>query len=244
MDWRDQGYVLTARRHGETDAILTLLTRDHGRHLGLVKGGASRARRPLMEPGNLVEANWRARLSEQLGHYRIEPVRACSAMFLDDPLRLSALSAACATLEAALPERESHPDLFEALSSLLEALARARDDWPAEYVRWEAHLLTGLGFGLDLKSCALTGATDDLAFVSPRTGRAASREAAKPYEDRLLALPAFLIDAHAHATQADIAAGLRLTGHFLQGQVFEHTSRQGLGEARARLLELLARECS
>lgn len=242
MDWRDHGYVLTARRHGEGDAILTLFTRGHGRHLGLMKGGASRAKRPFLESGNLVAASWRARLSEQLGHFQVEPLRAIPALFLNDPARLSALLAACAAMEAALPEREPHAEIYDDLTLLIETLEAARADWPAEYVRWETRLLGALGFGLDLARCALTGAGDDLAYVSPGSGRAASREAGEAYRDKLLALPRFLVDPATPPTPDDLAAGLRLTGHFLETHVFAHSARPGLGEARRRMVELLCRD--
>jgi DNA repair protein RecO (recombination protein O) len=143
-----------------------------------VKGGASRSKRPFLDPGNLVAASWRARLSEQLGHFQVEPLRAIPAVFLDDAARLSALTAACATMEAALPEREPHGDIYDDLTLLIATLERNRTEWPAEFVRWEARLLSALGSGLDLTRCALTGATEDLAFVSPKSGRAAGKPVA------------------------------------------------------------------
>jgi DNA repair protein RecO (recombination protein O) len=244
MEWQDKGYVLASRRHGEADAILTLFTLEHGRHLGLVKGGASRSKRPTTEIGNLVAANWRARLSEQLGHFQIEPVRATAAPFLDDSARLLGLSAACALLNAALPEREPHPDLFAGFARLLEALAAEGADgptWLRRYVLWEAELLAGLGFGLDLKSCAVTGDTQSLSFVSPRTGRAVAKDAARGYEQRLLALPPFLIAEEAPLREGDVAAGLRLTGHFLRAHVIDQNAGAVGFAPRDRLVELLCR---
>lgn len=240
MEWRDQGYVLAARRHGEADIILTLLTRDHGRHLGLARGGASRAKRPAAEIGTLVSAQWRARLSEQLGHFQIEQVHATAARFLDDALKLSALSAACAILDAALPEREPHPELFDGLSELLMAIAE-RADWPMGYIRWEAALLSGLGFGLDLGACAITGATEGLAYVSPRTGRAVTAQAAKGYESRLLRLPRFLLREDADCDAEALKSGLALTGHFLRAHVAQHVANAAGFAQRDRLVELLLR---
>lgn len=240
MEWQDQGFVLAARRHGEGDAIVTALTREHGRHLGLVKGGASRKQRPWIEVGNRLALEWRARLSEQLGHFQIELLTAHAAACLDDPARLAALSSACSLVDVALPEREPHPDLFEDMEELIDALTRATADWPPDYVRWEARLLTGLGFGLDLASCALTGVTEDLAYVSPKTGRAVTSVAGQSYKDRLLPLPRFLIDPSIRADQTTLMEGLRLTGHFLERHVFDHAPKSA-AETRSRLVSLLAR---
>ena len=242
MDWQDQGFVLVAKRHGESDAVVTALTRLHGRHLGLVKGGASRTKRPALQPGNLVAVEWRARLAEQLGHFQIEPVRAIGALLFDDARRLAALAAICATIEAALPEREPHADIYDSFAQLIQMLEQAHESWPANYVRWESGLLSALGFGLDLTRCALTGVTLDLAYVSPRTGRAASLEAGRPFQDKLLRLPPFLVDDGARPARGDLEAGLRLTGHFLNSHVFAQSQKSGLVDARDRLVELLCRD--
>lgn len=259
MEWSDEGIVLAARRHGESSVIVTLLTRSHGRHAGMVRGGAGKRARGLYEPGNRVLATWRGRLSEHLGHYLCELLEPYAAALLDDPLRLAALSAAAAVAEAALPEREPHPAIYERLRSLLDRLATGAPafppvggdgagvpvaDWQMEYVRWELALLADLGFGLDLTACAVTGVTEDLAFVSPRSGRAVSAGAAAPYAERLLRLPAFLHDTQAGATRNDVAAGLELTGHFLRRHVFAHRydGAAAKGEepaARSRLVQRL-----
>jgi DNA repair protein RecO (recombination protein O) len=195
MEWRDTGFVLSARRHGESSLIVELLTREHGRHAGLVRGGQSPRRRALMQAGNCVEANWRGRLPEHLGTLECELVEAHAARLLDDPDRLAALGAASALLVAALPEREPQAELYQSFAGLLRALdsgSGSADSWAQAFVVWECDLLAGLGFGLDLGSCAATGATDDLAYVSPRSGRAVSRIAGAPYHDKLLPLPDFL----------------------------------------------------
>ena len=235
MDWRDTGFVLTARRHGESALIVELLTAEHGRHAGLVRGGQSPKRRALLQPGNLVAASWRGRLSEHLGTFECELLRAHAARVLDDPGPLAVLASAVALLAAALPEREPHGDVYRGFAALIEAL-----DSPAlaqRYVEWECALLAALGFGLDLSACAATGANDDLAYVSPRTGRAVSRSAGEPYRDKLLALPKFLW-CEALVDPADIAAGLTLTGHFLQHHLLAPHGR-GLPEARGRLTDRL-----
>lgn len=236
MEWRDEGLVLAVRPHGETDAILSALTFEHGRHLGLVKGGVGRRARPLLQPGNRLQLTWKARLPEHLGSFALEPLQLFAGRLLDDPLRLAALASATTLLDEALAEREPHPRLYAGLLKLLEAI---RDDprWPETYVRFELLLLQDLGFALDLAACAVTGATEDLAYVSPRTGRAVSRAAAGELAPRLLPLPAFL-RADVPAMFSDILAGLRLSGHFLAKQVFAAADRP-LPAARERLTTLL-----
>ncbi|MFQ5970848.1 MAG: DNA repair protein RecO [Alphaproteobacteria bacterium] len=242
MEWTDDAFVLAARPHGESAAVVQLLTRCRGRHAGLVRGGARR--RALIEPGNRVVARWRARLADHLGAYVLEPVRSNAAEFLDDPERLGALAAVCAVAEGALPEREPHPAVFDAMDALLASMAADNVDhgvWPAIYVRWELGLLSELGFGLDLSQCASTGASDQLAYVSPRTGRAVSLTAGEPYRDKLLTLPPFLVGGPA-PDRSDIAAGLKLTGHFLARYVF-HPMDKPLPPARDRMIVwLIGRE--
>jgi DNA repair protein RecO (recombination protein O) len=238
MEWRDTGFVLSTRRHGESALIVELLTAEHGRHAGLVRGGQSPRRRGLLQPGNLVAANWRGRLPEHLGSFECELVHAHAAPLLDDPDRLAALSAAAALLLAALPEREPHGDLYAAFAALLAALD-SPGGWAEAYVIWECGLLAALGFGLDLGRCAATGSNQDLAYVSPRSGRAVSREAGRPYHDKLLPLPGFLWHA-APAAAADIVAGLSLTGYFLLHHLLApHDGRMPV--ARDRLLERMRR---
>jgi DNA repair protein RecO (recombination protein O) len=238
MDWRDTGFVLSGRRHGENGLIVELLTREHGRHAGLVRGGQSPRRRALFQPGNAVSATWRGRLSEHLGTFECELVEAHAARLLDDPDRLSALNAATALLGAALPEREAHPDLCAALGALLGVLDSAAE-WRPAYVAWECGLLAGLGFGLDLGRCAVTGTNQDLAYVSPRSGRAVSRDTGAPYHDKLLPLPAFLWR-DSPAEPADIVAGLVLTRHFLLYHLFEPQGGR-LPDARQQLQERMRR---
>jgi DNA repair protein RecO (recombination protein O) len=237
MDWRDTGFVLTARRHGESALIVELLTAEHGHHAGLVRGGQSPKRRALLQPGNLVAANWRGRLPEHLGAFEIELLRPHAAGLIDDPDRLAALSSAAALIALALPEREPHGDVYQGFAALLGALDSA--DWAARYVAWECALLAALGFGLDLQTCAATGVNDDLVYVSPKSGRAVSRSAGAPYHDKLLPLPGFLWRG-VSADSGDIVAGLSLTAHFLHHHLLEPQGR-GLPNARARLAERLRR---
>ncbi len=237
MEWIDEGIVLSARRHGESSAVVSVLTRDHGRHAALVRGARGGRLKGVAQPGNQVRLRWRARLAAHLGTFTCELERSAAAL-LASPDRLAALAAACAILDSALPEREPLRRAYDGLAFFLSALA---DDegWPAAYVRWEVDLLATLGFGLDLERCAATGRQDDLAYVSPKTGRAVSRSAGQTYSSRLLPLPAFLVDRNAAATARDIVDGLALTGSFLASHVYQ--ARGGaLPAARVRLAERLA----
>jgi DNA repair protein RecO (recombination protein O) len=220
MEWTDDAIVLSAQPHGETSLVVHLLTREHGRHAGRVRGGRGARTAPTYQTGNLVLAQWRARLEEHLGMLVCEPLHGYAAALIDDPGRLAALAAAAATAEATVPEREPHPEVFESTLMLLAAL-EAGADWKVAYVRWELELLAGLGFGLDLSRCAATGAAADLAYVSPKSGRAVSRAGAGTYKDRLLRLPPFLAAPAGKAPPADVppeevADALALTGFFLQ----------------------------
>jgi DNA repair protein RecO (recombination protein O) len=236
MDWSEEGIVLAARAHGEGGAILSLLTESHGRHLGLVRGAKAPKSRALYEPGNRLIATWRGRLEEHLGSYACELLTSPAALWLEDPARLEALATATLLVDRVLPEREPHAALFAGLS---EFIARLGDeDWPARYVRLELLLLAELGFGLDLTRCAATGGTQDLAYVSPKTGRAVSRDAAGPWRERLLPLPAFLLG-QAEARPEDILAGLQLTGYFLALHLFDPA--RPMPAQRQRLLDRMAR---
>jgi DNA repair protein RecO (recombination protein O) len=217
MEWRDEGVVIGVRSHGETSAIAEILTAEHGRCLGMVRGGRSRQMRPVLQPGNLVMATWRARLEDHLGVFQLEPLSLKAGFILSYPFRLAGLSTLMA-LAQMLPEREPHPKLYHAAHVVLSSI---EDDalWPALLVRWEMGLLDELGFGLDLSKCAATGQGHDLYFVSPRTGRAVSRAAGLPYEDRLFALPGFL-RGEGEVIEGDVLAGLKLTGYFLERHVF------------------------
>lgn len=237
MDWHDHGIVLAVRAHGETSAIVELLTAEHGRHPGLVRGAHSRRMTPVLQPGNELDAHWRGRLEEHLGTYQLEPTRQRAALLLDDPGRLAGLAAICALAEVALPEREPHPGLHAGMLVVLDALVD-EGPWAPLIVRWELQLLQELGFGLDLSACAVTGLAEDLTHVSPRSGRAVSRAAAAPYEGRLLALPPFLGgagDPKEEASAADLVAGFALTGHFIERHLLQPRHLK-MPPARSRLV--------
>ena len=218
MEWRDEGTVIGVRRHGENAVVLELMTREHGRHLGLVHGGRSRKKQPILQPGNRVEAHWRGRLDEHLGTFGIEPLRMRAAELMDSAVALHGVQAAGALLRL-VPEREAHPRLAEGLDVLLDNLGDPAVA-AALMVRFELQVLDELGYGLDLERCAVSGRTDDLTHVSPKTGRAVCSDAAAPYADRLLELPAFLRrnERGAHnrlGSPEDATTGFELSGHFL-----------------------------
>jgi len=238
MEWEDDAFVLSARSHGETGAIVELLTAERGKYAAHVAGGASRKMKSFLQAGAKVIARYRSRMSDQLGSAVLEPVGEGPAALFDDPLALAGLASAAAVAAAALPEREPHPGAFHALEALIGALVLP-DIWPAVYVRFEAGLLQDLGFEMDLSRCTVTGSTDDLIYVSPRTGRAVSRDAGEPYKDRLLKLPMFLLSAQGGLREGDIRAGLDLTAHFLEQQVFGPMNRP-LPPARVWLVDRLS----
>jgi DNA repair protein RecO (recombination protein O) len=241
MDWRDEGILIASRRHGESSAIVEIFTAAHGRHAGVVRGGGGRRLGPVLQPGALLAVEWSARLAEHLGTFRVDPIRLHAAAIMADRAALAALGAITALVAATLPERDPHPDLYARSLDLVEALAGA-PDWPARYAAWELALLAELGFGLDLASCAVTGTAEDLAWVSPKTGRAVSREAGKPWAARLLPLPAFLREGwHAPPPAADLAAALALTGHFLDTRLAPALPREALPPVRARAVEAMLR---
>jgi DNA repair protein RecO (recombination protein O) len=232
MEWSDDGIVLAVRRHGENAAVASLLTRSHGRHPGLVHGASGKAMRGVLQPGNQVRADWHGRLAEHLGTFRCELVRDHAGALMDAPARLAALASACTLAEVALPERQPHPAAHAALAALLEGLAA--ESWASIYVHWELALLRDLGFGLDLSQCAATGTTENLAWVSPKTGRAVSRVAGEPWRDKLLPLPAFLTQG-GEGDYDQLLDGLALSAFFLE----RHVLHGPLPAARSRLVDRL-----
>jgi DNA repair protein RecO (recombination protein O) len=236
IEWDEPAIVLEVHPYGEGDALALLLTAGRGTWKGLVRGGNARGKTALWQPGNLVAARWGARLPEQLGHFTGEMVHPAAALAMDDRLNLTILNAACALAAGSLPEREPAPDIFAGLARLLAGINIAHIALPA-LVAWELDLLRELGFGLDFSARAVAGDNDQLAYVSPKSGRALSLSAAGDWAPRLLKLPAFLLDG-ATATEADCLDGLKLTGHFLARDVFG-SRHKPLPPARERLYDLL-----
>lgn len=236
MEWAEEGICLSARRHGESAAILEVLTAAHGRHAGVVRGGAGRRLAPVLQPGAQLALNWRARLDTHIGAFTVEPLRARAPSLMHDAERLAALNAFCALALFALPEREPQPRLYAAGVSLLEHLAGGAA-WYDAYLGWELLLLEESGYGLDLSACALSGAREGLAFVSPKTGRAVTATAAGDYAPRLLPLPAMMTRSSAPVSdpRAEMRTGLRVSGHFLAQVLAPALGERPLPAARARL---------
>jgi DNA repair protein RecO (recombination protein O) len=219
MEWTEPGLILGVRKHGESSVIVELMTRAHGRHAGVVRSGRSRTMQPVLQPGNEVLATWRARLEEHIGAFALEPLALRTHLLIGDPRALHGVNWLAALLRL-LAERDPHPRLYDMAAALLAHLDDSRA--PDFFVRFELALLAELGFGLDLERCAATGATRELIYVSPKTGRAVSREAGAPWADRLLPLPAFLREGpDVQASPADLRAALRLTGFFLDRNIFQ-----------------------
>ena len=218
MEWRDDGIVIGLRKHGETSVILEALTRAHGRHMGLVHGGRSRRMRPCLQPGNTLELCWRSRIEDFLGSFSVEPRVSRAARVIGSGVALHVVNHLC-VLVRLLPEREPHGALHDRLTDILDAVEDTSKT-PALVVGFELALLAELGFGLDLSACAATGRRDDLAYVSPKSGRAVSRSAGYPYRERLFQLPSFVRQGGSEAPRDDVADGFRLTEHFLLRDVF------------------------
>lgn len=238
MQWTDEGIVLGVKRHGEASGILDLMTRAHGRHLGLVRGGFGSRLRPILQPGNSVSATWRARLDEHLGHYTVEGLRLRAGNFFGTPYAIYGVGHLAAIMRL-LPERDPHANLHRGLETILDRLDDPTAAAPM-VVRFELQVLAELGFGLDLAQCAATGATEDLIYVSPKSGRAVSREAGAPWADKMLRLPRFLRDDDATADEHDIADGFALTGFFLTRFVLEPRGLR-LADERAHFIAALSR---
>jgi DNA repair protein RecO (recombination protein O) len=235
-EWRDDAIVLSARAHGEGSAVINLLTREHGRHAGLVQGARGKSARGVYEVGNRLTVEWRARLEDQLGRFSAELASPTAALLMEDGDALTAAAACCALLDIALPEREPQPALFEATEVLLDSLGRPH--WQQVMIQWELGLLATLGYGLDLARCGATGASEDLVWVSPKTGRAVSRAAGEAWKDRLLPLPGFL--GGVEESDRPILDGFRLTGHFIGEWLLAPLHREAPA-ARSLLLDRLER---
>ena len=235
MEWRDQGILLNMRRHGETSAIIDVFTRDHGRHAGIVRGGASRRIAPVLQPGAQLDLLWRARLEDHLGSYQVEPVRSRAAAAMAGRLELAGLNAVTGLLAFCLPEREAHGGLYRRSEALLDLLGQ-NDVWPLAYLQWELALLDEMGFGLDLSACAVTGARHGLIYVSPKSGRAVSARGVGDWAARMLPLPPCLLGI-GPAPDAEVAEALATTGYFLEHKLAPVLAGKPLPEARARFVE-------
>lgn len=239
MEWRGQGILLGVRRHGETSAIIEMFTAAQGRHLGVVRGGTSRKIAPHLQPGAQLDVAWRARLEDHIGAFTVEPLRSRAALVMSDRLALAGLNAVTAILSFCLPEREAHPGLYHRTERLLDLLGQ-NEIWPLAYLQWELGLLEEMGYGLDLSSCAVTGTTEKLVYVSPKSGRAVSVKGAGDWAERLLPLPDVL-RGQGDAEDIEIAAAFRTTGYFLEAHLARDLGDKPLPEARARFVEAFSR---
>jgi DNA repair protein RecO (recombination protein O) len=239
MEWRGEGILLSVRRHGESSAIIDVFTEGQGRHAGVVRGGASRKIAPVLQPGAQLDVAWRARLEDHIGAYQVELIRSRAALAMGGRLALAGLNAVVALIGFALPEREAHPRLYRESERLLDLLGQD-DIWPLAYLRWEMLLLEEAGFGLDLTRCAVTGRETDLVYVSPKTGRAVSRDGAGAWAERMLPLPPCL-RGEGPAPDAEIAEALRVTGYFLDAKLAPALGHRPLPDARARLMDQITR---
>ena len=239
ISWTDDATILMSRPFGETSAVVEVFTPDHGRCVGVVRGGASRKKAAMLQAGSQVSVTWKARLNEHMGSMTVEPVRSRAAQSMSDRLALAGLNAVCALLSRALPEREPHEPLYHRTIQLLDLLGQS-EVWPLAYLRWEQALLEELGFGMDLSACAVRGVNEDLAFVSPKSGRAVSREAAGDWADRLLPLPPVLAG-KGDADNAQIGIALRTTGYFIEKRLLTSLGDRPAPAARQRLLDAISR---
>lgn len=237
MEWRDEGTLLSRSPHGETSAIVDVFTKSHGRHAGIVRGGTSRKTAAILQPGTQVDVNWRARLEDHLGTFTVEPLRS-RAHLMSDRRTLACLNAITGLLSFALPEREPQQVLYDHTQTVLEMMDG--DFWPLAYLQWELALLDELGFGLDLTQCAVTGSIENLAYISPKSGRAVAIDAAGKWEKRLFPLSPALLGKS--ADEEDIQSGLRVLGHFLKTRLAPALGNKPLPEARSRLVDLLLRK--
>ena len=240
MEWRDQGILLSARRHGETSAIIEVFTPSQGRHAGIVRGGTSRKIAPILQPGAQLDVSWRARLEDHIGAFTVEPVRSRAVSAMQNRLSLAGLNTVTALLSFCLPEREPHAPLYHRTQALLDLLDQ-KDLWPLAYLQWELSLLEELGYGLDLNVCAVTGASEGLVFVSPKSGRAVTREGAGEWAEKMLPLPPVL-RGEGDATNEEIALGFHTTGFFLEHRLARALGGKPLPEARGRFIDAFSRQ--
>jgi DNA repair protein RecO (recombination protein O) len=237
IEWRDEGVLLAVRKHGENAVIIDVLTQSHGRHAGVVRGGAGRKQAPVLQPGAQLDLVWKARLEEHLGSFMVEPLRSRAAQVMTDPLALAGLSSTVGLLCFSLPEREIYPKLYTISVNLLDLMC-VTDAWPLAYLQWEIQLLEMLGFGLDLSRCAVSGGIDDLTYISPKTGRAVAAHHAGEWKTRLLPLVPCM-KGEGNAENNEISEGLRTTGHFLEKWLAPSLGDRPLPVARQRLVDRL-----
>tara|TARA_B100001564_G_scaffold187600_1_gene157550 strand:+ start:111 stop:845 length:735 start_codon:yes stop_codon:yes gene_type:complete len=241
MEWRSVGILLAARKHGETSLIIDTFCPGHGRYLGIVKGGASRKFAPILQVGAQLDLTWKARLQDHLGSFKVELVRARTVHAMSDRILAAGLMSVSTILSRVLPERQAYDNFYRTTEDLLDLLNQP-NIWPMAYLRWELELLTVLGYGLDLSKCAVSGSTEKLRYVSPRTGRAISEQAAGEWVSKLLHLPSIILKGSGNSDS--IIDGLKLTGYFLTKKVFNELSVRSPVSERKRFVDLLSQKAS
>ena len=241
MEWRSVGILLAARKHGETSLIIDTFCPGHGRYLGVVKGGASRKFAPILQVGAQLDLTWKARLQDHLGSFKVELVRARTVHAMSDRILAAGLTSVSTILSRVLPERQAYDSFYRTTEDLLDLLNQP-NIWPMAYLRWELELLTVLGYGLDLSKCAVSGSTEKLRYVSPRTGRAISEQAAGEWVSKLLHLPSIILKGSGNSDS--IIDGLKLTGYFLTKKVFNELSVRSPVSERQRFVDLLSQKAS
>ena len=241
MEWRSVGILLAARKHGETSLIIDTFCPGHGRYLGVVKGGASRKFAPILQVGAQLDLTWKARLQDHLGSFKVELVRARTVHAMSDRILAAGLTSVSTILSRVLPERQAYDNFYRTTEDLLDLLNQPVI-WPMAYLRWELELLTVLGYGLDLSKCAVSGSTENLRYVSPRTGRAISEQAAGEWVPKLLHLPSIILEGSGNSDS--IIDGLKLTGYFLTKKVFNELSVRSPVSERKRFVDLLSQKAS
>lgn len=239
IEWRDQGALLSAREHGETSVIIEVFTPEHGRTLGVVRGGISRKLAPHLQPGNQIDVTWKARLEDHLGAFTVEPQRSRATQAMGDRLSLAGLQAVTTLLSLCLPEREAHPALYDRTIRLLDLLGQP-DLWPLAYLQWEMAFLEEMGFGLDLSACAVRGTNENLCYISPKSGRAVSEQGAGKWASRMLPLVPVMAG-QGEATGPEIARALGTTGYFVEHRLLASLGDKAMPAARARLIDAIAK---
>ena len=240
LSWTDEAVILSSKPFGETSAIIEVFSHDHGRHAGVVRGGISRKIAPVLQPGAQVQVTWKARLNTHMGSFTVEPLRSRAAQAMSCRLALAGLNAVTGLLSLVLPDREAHTPLYNRTVGLLDLLGQS-DIWPLAYLRWEQALLEDMGFAMDLSACAVRGVNEDLAFVSPKTGRAVSRDAAGEWADRLLLLPPVLAG-KGDASSGQIVLALKTTGFFIEKRLLRSLGDKSMPASRQRLIDVIARQ--
>ncbi len=226
MNWTDQGIILSVNKHGETSAIVNIFTKNYGRSSGYIRGARSQKLRGVVQPGNLVKASWRGRIEEQLGFFNVELIESLPNIFLKDSIKMQAISSVCTLCRLLLPEKEQYISIYNEIINLIFNISKNEKSWLFNYVFWELNLLSSLGFGLDLSSCVVSGQKDNLIWVSPKSGRAVSKNEGDKYRDRLLILPQFLLNNNIKFSYKEVILGLVLTGHFLENHVFKSIDKK------------------